>query len=297
MNHEQHPWSEQLDACRPTADDWRLAELADLARAIQVDPQVERQLQRSRDWDRVVGEVVRDVPVPVGLEERLLSALMSRSRSNETVAIAGAPPLAEEKTSVSVAGATIPTPRSAFPASRSARRWALGVGISLACAASLLVAIGLFPQPAGWASQQDAVVHFQRWLPQLSATGWRRAQFPARKLPLSVDPYGWQPLAGTWDTEPAECYDLAPPGPRAYLFVCQASSPVVLPGQVPVTAANTNNGWSVGAWKDKSGAVYLLAVEGSGVVYRRYAKPSTKLATLGPPRRGLLTGASFPSGT
>lgn len=73
MNNET-ALRQQLDAFRESRD-LELPEMAELARALSRDTSVAAALDRSREFDRAVTERLTDVPVPVGLTERVLAAI------------------------------------------------------------------------------------------------------------------------------------------------------------------------------------------------------------------------------
>lgn len=287
MSTEREHWKEQLDACRPGHEDWQLPELSELATARATNPVVARIADRSHAWDEVVGSAMRDVPVPTGLESRLLAALQVPAPPAPPVEASDSSVTATPSATTTIAGRPQPVP----PVRRTNRRlWLVTAGV---CAASLLVGLLVaLPRPAPWNSAGDVVVHFQRWLPLVAPEHWRRNQWPTQRLPIPGDPYAWQSLAGTWTSLPADCYDLAPPGPRAFLFVCQVPEPANLPSQLPRTATPSGDGWSLGAWRDTTGNVFVLAVEGSQARYSRFASASSKLAhrQVPPPKKKPLIG-------
>lgn len=71
-----------IDACRPGGDDLLLPEVDFLAEAVRTDPEVRRTYERSQQFDAAVGLAFRDVPVPSGLAERLLSAVETSAVSS-----------------------------------------------------------------------------------------------------------------------------------------------------------------------------------------------------------------------
>jgi hypothetical protein len=66
-----------MDVCRPDSEDLQQPEMAALAEAIRSDPEVRRRYERSQRFDVAVTGMFRDVPVPEGLENRLLAAIES----------------------------------------------------------------------------------------------------------------------------------------------------------------------------------------------------------------------------
>lgn len=73
---------ERLDAVRPGSDDFSDPEMAGLQDALAADGRLRAEFDRRRDWDLGIAAAVRDVPVPEGLKDRLLTRLATA----ETVA-------------------------------------------------------------------------------------------------------------------------------------------------------------------------------------------------------------------
>lgn len=106
-----------LEAARPSSDDLRDPELAPAANHLDACPRC-REVYASREsLDRRIGRVMRDVPVPVGLRERLLESLGEK-------AVPQSAPAASKAKDVSQRAAS------------SRRRWLHAmVGVSIAAAA------------------------------------------------------------------------------------------------------------------------------------------------------------------
>src|SRR5690349_742033 len=82
-NERDEKLAELIDCCR-RAEDLTLPELHELAAAAQADPAVDRRLKKSLRIDAIVGQSIRDVPVPEGLEERLLASIAANPSLSET---------------------------------------------------------------------------------------------------------------------------------------------------------------------------------------------------------------------
>ncbi len=90
---------ERLDALRAGSDDLSEPEMAGLADALSLDDRLRLDFDRRRDWDRGITAAIRDVPVPEGLRDRLITRLSdqadrrprpaSRSRRRFLAAAAG----------------------------------------------------------------------------------------------------------------------------------------------------------------------------------------------------------------
>ena len=66
---------ERLDAIRVGSDDFSDPEMAGLADALAGDDGLQEEFDRRRDWDARIAGAVRDVPVPDGLKDRLITRL------------------------------------------------------------------------------------------------------------------------------------------------------------------------------------------------------------------------------
>lgn len=75
---------EGIEACRPGSDDLQSAELADIAREVESDPQALAAYKAVQDWDAAVSAAVEQVAVPSGLAERIVDRL----KAAETAATA-----------------------------------------------------------------------------------------------------------------------------------------------------------------------------------------------------------------
>src|SRR5688500_322319 len=83
---------QRLDACRPGSDDFRDAGLAPLADELAAQPASRALRARVEHLDRAIGVALDDVPLPAGLQERLLARLAAAqdSTSQESAAQDGA---------------------------------------------------------------------------------------------------------------------------------------------------------------------------------------------------------------
>ena len=68
---------EAIDACRPGSNDLDAPEMNDLARRLKEDRRIAAAFESLQRWDVRVGNAVGDVPVPEGLQARILARLMS----------------------------------------------------------------------------------------------------------------------------------------------------------------------------------------------------------------------------
>ncbi len=133
-------WIEAIDACRPGSDDLAQGELVDFAAELDRNPILAREFRRVQQLDTALVEAVADVPLPEGLQERLLAGLRAASAD---AAPAGAPSV-----QAPVTAAVVPISQGASN-SRSGRYlggW-ITVGGVAALAASVALMVYLRPAP------------------------------------------------------------------------------------------------------------------------------------------------------
>lgn len=278
-NPDRQTVRELLDACRAHSDDLQLPELRELAAAIQSDPELESRLKKGQQIDDLIGSSLREVPVPEGLESRLLAALANGEPRDEMLA----PELDAELDAVAGVNATrvpavVPTPRST--------RWQIWSLASVAAAAALIaVCWSLLPHERSFATQDDVAFHTGQWIPLLSSD-WKQTPAPAtHPLPgrlASVIP--WQQVPQSSDSFSVVCYDVSlTKSSRQYLFVCSTSHSATLPKSpphIPVLISVGSQDWSVGGWtSERPGFVYSLAIEGSAKKYREVTGASSNMAS------------------
>ena len=76
--HREPPLADVLEACRPDRGDLEDPHFAPLADRLASDPELEERLRQMQHVDAVLGAAFHDVPVPDGLQERLLARLGRR---------------------------------------------------------------------------------------------------------------------------------------------------------------------------------------------------------------------------
>jgi len=247
---------EAMEACRPESDDLADPALAFLAAELAIDPALREQFERMQRLDRAVGEAFADVPVPEGLDRRILARLaVARQDHVESDAV---------ESHASEDGAQ--------PGPRRRRRWwpaAAGAGAAAAVAAVVLVAVvaGWFrASPPSVAQLLDAAI--------ADAADTFRGQLPAgepidRVAPPERFPLSRQVVAlpGTrWRSavlgeDRGVAFDLALRGrARATLYVLD-SRVANLPSVPPSRPQCNTGGYCALAWQE-NGLVYVLVVAG-----------------------------------
>jgi len=239
---------EALEACRPGSNDLAERDMAPLAAQMAADPHLADLYERAQCLDSRLSVAFHDVPVPEGLDARILARL------------------AMEK-----------------PQRPVSRRWLLAGSALLAVAAGLLVAVWLGPQSGEKVTEQYVLDEAIRCF---EGAATESGQFVAEKSPPAAYPFSRAVvnLRGTrWRTvedllgRRGVAYDLPGPGDtRATLYVL--SSPVegldIGPSLRPFTTA----GCSASAWQE-NGRLYVLVVQGEPSTYQRYLNlPSGPIA-------------------
>jgi hypothetical protein len=266
---ERSDFLESMDACRATSDDLRLPELAPLADRLATDPAARKVFDRIQRFDRRLSEATRDVPVPVGLAERIMACL--ESNSVEPGVVERAIDLEHDGDSATSATHVAPVRR------RMGRRsWLLA-----ATAASVLVAAAFtfWPRPAELTAQR-LLENSGDWARKLWNVPAKWTSLPAgqRELAGFPMPQVINALASRWadvgdDVEwRAVAYDVSPRGgPRAMLLVIKDGE-IDEGGPSPTASPqSTTGGLMIGCWQGQ-GVVYVLVVEGDERSYKNLLK-------------------------
>ena len=255
---------EAIEACRPGSQDPSDAELAALADGMASDPKLRAVYDKLKQTDVVLEEAFRDVPVPEGLTDRILSRLASAGDSN----VRPEDPIIGHVS-------TIAPDSPAAEGGRFWRRgfwqrgWVLGTG-SLALVGSLLIALTI------WHGSEDVLTGGTVELAAVSLFDKEADTSPPGVLASEVSPPGSYPLAPpTVDQLPGirwrwidgflerrgVAYDLAPAGGRrATLYVIKRTVPNLRSSPPSVPSFNSQNRCAA-AWQS-GGLLYVLVVDG-----------------------------------
>jgi len=275
VTNERQKIAELIDACRPMGVDLDLPELSPLATALATDATVAPRLHKSQRIDAHVGAAVRDVPIPPGLEERLLAALASNSLAGN-----------------SLAGNSLASSQPFVDAVRRRRSrwhsWPAWSGLALAVSALVVFALLVQPTPVpSLTSQQGVAAQAGLWLANDSEAALSSDKPPTKGFPLPAQPKltaaQWQRMAGLSTNGDIVCYDASRLETRVLLFVMRSSAGTNLPPTVPIQSYPTTSGWVVGGWHEK-GFTFVLAVAG-GERYRNIVKPANQVARANVARR------------
>lgn len=254
---------EAIEACRPGSDDAAeesLAGFADHADYIDLRSRIER-------IDSKIKKVFADVPVPAGLESRILAAL------------ADAPTTEESSTTDK------PSPVDAGrKTTRRYRHWYLGAS-TVFVAASLLVALLLHitaAPPLGEDSLiQTAMSDFEMPLDGSPLEKqWPAVveEFqPSADLSLSqCKDIHWKKLDGFLDQRGVVYSFITPDNARARLYVLESTGRIDLPNSPPRTPQGDTGGVLAAAWQTGD-RLYVLVVDGSRRTYGRLLAPAGPL--------------------
>jgi hypothetical protein len=258
-----------IDVCRPGDEDLQQPEMAALVEALQGDVAVRRQFERSQRFDAAMTGIFRDVPVPDGIEDRLLAAL--------DLAV---PPRDEVSTQLGPRDAGLDC--QAKPGQRGRRAWsgrrrmwtvvAGGLGATAALLAFLLVVpFSGIGEPRADDRLPGEVL---AWTDAVVQQGWNtdfQAQ-PLRDHPLDravrAIPQRWCVIRTAYDQQTV-VYDLAPRGRGLALVFCLRSRvrTSALPESPPWNVFPATGGLTLGVWR-RGELVYVLAVQGGAERYR-----------------------------
>jgi hypothetical protein len=270
-----------LEACRPGADDERLTEVAEIlayASPVQVAA-VRRSLARV---DRAIMGVIDRVPLPDGLAERLLDRLAIAQQEAAEAGPGPVHPLAEP--------AEAPAPYGELPAKRTGAKrtgakrtgakrtgakrtgakwtgakWLMaGGGAALALAASLLIAMAVWPR------ENMPLAEMQTEVRALFEADHQGAVSASGSLPSDADPAGLGGVSTQWVIgchaielldRHGYAYELAQHRARGTLYVVPLKSwrGPTLSGLGAQAVVQSTSGTTVAAWTDETNAYFLVA--------------------------------------
>lgn len=231
-----------IECYRPSRDGSGDAEFAALQRLAAEDPAVREQMEAVQQWDEAIGRAMRDVPVPEGLESRLLTAV-----DDPTV-----------------------------QAHESRRRWWNRWPVRVTAAAVAIAAVIMLMIPIlGWndsLTSDEVAAQVRDWITTGRNQTWQRSNLPSEvmkhrkffRLPIN----GWQHATVLGDEQAVVCSATVDPGrAKAWLFVIKSSKGRLLPSRPPQTPDSTTGNIYIGVWKDGN-HIFVLAVN-SRDAYKR----------------------------
>ncbi|HWC91233.1 MAG TPA: hypothetical protein VG433_16305 [Pirellulales bacterium] len=231
----------------------------------------------STGWDQALAAAMHDVPLPPGLSARLLARLPE-------------PAIAADRRA---AGHRIAGHR---PIGRLAgrRRWLRAAAASLACAASVTVAIMYFHQTAPDMGSESVMESVRAWHNHLADLGqpggWgplhRDAppeDYPSGSLVVADCVEGWQLLPAPLLGRQGVAYQLVGPHQnRATLYVLDFDGPrsaprLLLNATSPLENLLTTDGQTSSAWTDGV-RLYVLVADGNEQDFRTLVRAPRSMA-------------------
>lgn len=288
---------ELMDSCPPQGDGLGQPEMRPLVDLIAADAGVARQLDRSRRLDVGISRAVQDVPIPAGLEQRLLAALgehpgVSPQEPSKPLGDASGSASGldlESRPSAAAADLDLVTP-GGKPALGSWRLWAT---LATCAAALALIPLLVNRQPVGEVGYEELVSSALNW--ELSDEAWlsdhaiwTRYPLPKQMTVMRLD--GRQEVQLSQFKLTAYCYAVALQSGSARIFVFDKPLGFTLPTAPPVQPMFTQ-GRCVAAWTS-DGLVYVLVLDGGENDYKRAIQNPRQISFWAPAVR-----TSFPIGT
>jgi hypothetical protein len=265
---------EAMEACRPGSDDVSDPAMEPLRRQLSDSPELTRTYQRLQRLDQALADAFRDVPVPEGLQHRILARL-------ETAGVQKTSPAAS--LSRDAEGVSVPGTRSRRD---WRRRWLIGA-CGVAAAAALVLGVLLHLQRSDAFSKSDvpdmlnlAIEHFTNDTREgghpIAGPVQPPREFPFSRALAAIFAPGealfsemrWRAVHGFLDHE-AVAYDLV--GRRGvsatvYVATCSVEG---LTTEVPLRPMLSTGQGSASAWQEGD-LLYVLVVDGGIQDYERF---------------------------
>ena len=272
-----------IESCRPGSDDVRDPALAFLAAELSAQPELKDLFGRIQQLDAQLGVSFRKVPVPEGLQQRLLERLEA-ARCEPTSDAAAAAVASDKESPVVAVSVADPSTASIWPSRRfPSRRRLLSIAGIFSAAAALLVAVWIHLYSAQ-PYTESVVLEQARALFMAEASGGPSTvgggyllsdpAHPAPSdMPLSrslarVPGIKWREISGFLGSR-GVAYDM--PGGRATLYVVRRSVGE-LPSRPPLSPASATGGYCAAAWQN-GGLLCVLVVRGDIGAYRDCITP------------------------
>lgn len=261
---------EGIEACRPGSDDLQSAELAEIARRVQEDPQARAAYAGLQKWDAAVASTMEQVPVPAGLAARITARLSASTAGTGLDDVL----LAAQSQTADASATVEPSGRHAAPAdsAQARRKWLIGAA-AVATTAAIAISVA---QYLNTSSDTPLETMADAWLTQLQPKWQSMAQAPKEfAVPgtITVEAVGWQNI-GQFAGMHGAAYKLVhPTAGAAKLFVVRLSNKTGLPATPPAKPQFTTGGRSIGYWQSGK-LVYVLVVDGNEHNYRAFVNPA-----------------------
>jgi hypothetical protein len=240
--------------------------MSELARRVDGDAEIRSRYESVQRQDEAIAAAFHDVPVPPGLEERLLFFAGVAPQLTEQRPLAGASSIGGSSISAEVRSRRRVAPYAA----------AVSAALVLLVAVAAWAIIHWLPRPLvpldaliqralAWTEQSQV----QPWNDDLSAAPLKSG-YPLDSA-LRATPRQWRRFSAEGDTVVA--YGLNAPGqPFAAQFTIRTMRQHNVPVMLPSRPLSTTGGFCIGACQ-RNGVLYVLVVEGDASQYRRFVRP------------------------
>jgi hypothetical protein len=254
---------EAMDACRPNSQDLHDPELREVADILQNDDEARKMFERSQRLDAKLRTTIREVDVPVGLEQRLLAQLNTSASADPAVDMPLVTAVTEVATrSLDVAQTASWNQRQRHTFSRR-RIWMVVV-----TAVSILVIAGIFFTRPSTLTVERLSALATEWTKQAQLEGdarWKPVT-GEQLSPLLRRAHRWKPLDTDLDPK-AMILDLSRRGgKRLFVFQFQPKQQVVPLPSVPLKGLQVSGQWHMGAWMEQQGVVYIAVTNDRGLL-------------------------------
>lgn len=289
VNSGRRKLLESLESCRPGSDDFERLLDAETVAAVHSDAELTRRYGLVQQFDTTVARAYADVPVPGGLENRLLAALAADALVTQVEKATAENVTANVAADVRPLEARPGESHSVAPARMSRRGWLAACGAAGAATAAGLAGFWFLRpgEPVEMTVEQlldDAFALHNSEGEQTPAVAIdvRNAptDFPvSREFAVNGARLPRRNVDGKLLGRPGVAYELAPVGqPRATLYVLGdrsgAQGVAGVPDAASGLAQKTTGNRALGAWRE-GGLLYVFVVEGDEHRYRGYFKQST----------------------
>lgn len=258
---------EMMEACRPDQDDLAQPEMAELAQKLAASPEGQALYERMRAFDSALSEAFRDVPVPAGLQSRILARLARHEASSGE----------GSKRPISARDVPEAQQAAARPPQASRRRWLVAASALAAAAAGLLWGVfTLLNRGESIAKAELMAAAVERFLNEPADRGQLVAA-SASRYPLSQSLLGlvsgriaavrWRALDDFFGGE-ADAFDLIGPEGRVATVYAGRFSVEGVPAEVPPRPMLSTAETSASVWREHD-VVYVLVVAGGDRAYER----------------------------
>ena len=283
--NEPLEWLERIDACRGGSDDLRDELLAPLADELAADPRKRALFESVQQCDAAVTDAMEEVPVPAGLQNRLLAALANvEATEAEATETSLENRWVDEAVGAGDAQQTDPETLAQpveTPARKVSRRQLFWTALSVGTAASLggvgLVAsrywLGKELSPAR-VLEETIAFHAQEVPVTLETSQPPRALPFSSAISKSLHYLGWRRVDNFLGRPNLNgiAFELERNGAQATLYVVPATVDTLK--SWPLSRPDTTTaGRSISVWQGRS-VMYVLVVNGDATAYRGFIKPS-----------------------